>query len=90
MAACGIAPEDDDGNSASRRPTAPAQSIPDITDYLAAIEASANSDELTAAYKAAYDACQGHQQLQTKVIATKKARIDRAKKEKQAKESENE
>lgn len=90
MAACGIAPEDDDGNLASRRPTAPAQPIPDITDHLAAIEASANSDEMTAAYKAAYDACQGHQQLQAKVIAAKKARIDRAKKEKQAKETENE
>ena len=82
MAACGIAPEDDDGNLASRRPTAPAQPIPDITDHLAAIEASANSDEMTAAYKAAYDACQGHQQLQAKVIAAKKARIERAKKEK--------
>jgi hypothetical protein len=90
MAACGIAPEDDDGNSASRRPTAPAQPIPDITDHLAAIEASANSDEMTAAYKSAYDACQGHQQLQAKVIAAKKARIERAKKDKQAKESENE
>jgi hypothetical protein len=78
MAACGIAPEDDDGNAATRR-TAPA---PDITDHLAAIEASANSDEMTAAYKDAYDACQGNQSLQLKVIAAKKARIDRAKKEK--------
>ena len=90
MAACGIAPEDDDGNAATRRPTAPAQPIPDITDHLAAIEASANSDEMTAAYKAAYDACKGNQQLQAKVIAAKKARIDRAKKEKLAKENENE
>jgi hypothetical protein len=78
MAACGIAPEDDDGNAATRR-TAP---TPDITDHLAAIEASASSDEMTAAYKDAYDACQGNQSLQLKVIAAKKARIDRAKKEK--------
>jgi hypothetical protein len=42
------------------------------------------------AYKAAYDACQGNQALQAKVIAAKKARIDRAKKDKQAKEQPNE
>lgn len=82
MAACGIAPEDDDGNASSRRPPAAATPLPDITDFLSAIEASANSDEMTAAYKAAYDACDGHQQLQAKVIAAKKARIERAKKEK--------
>lgn len=81
MAACGIAPEDDDGNSASRRPT-PAQAIPDITDHLAAIEASASSDDLAKVYAAAYEACQGNQQLQARVIAAKKARIERAKKEK--------
>lgn len=90
MAACGIAPEDDDANAASRRPSAPAQPIPDITDHLAAIDASANSDEMTAAYKTAYDACQGNQALQAKVIAAKKARIERAKKEKQSKEQSNE
>lgn len=78
MAACGIAPEDDDGNAASNRPTAPAV---DITDHLAAIDASASSDELAAAYKAAYEACQGNQALQAKVIAAKKSRIERAKKE---------
>ena len=77
MAACGIAPEDDDGNAATRR-----TATPDITDHLAAIEASASSEEMTAAYKDAYDACQGNQSLQLKVIAAKKARIDRAKKEK--------
>jgi hypothetical protein len=77
MAACGIAPEDDDGNAATRR-----TATPDITDHLAAIEASASSDEMTKAYKDAYDACQGNQSLQLKVIAAKKSRIDRAKKEK--------
>ena len=82
MAACGIAPEDDDGNAASKRPTAPAIPTPDITDHLAAIDATANSEELALAYKAAYDACQGNQALQAKVIAAKKSRIERAKKEK--------
>ena len=81
MAACGIAPEDDDGNAASKRPTASVPT-PDITDHLSAIEASASSDDLAKAYSAAYEACQGNQSLQLKVIAAKKARIDRAKKEK--------
>lgn len=90
MAACGIAPEDDDGNAATRRqPSAPAVPTPNITDHLLAIEASANSDEMTAAYKEAYEACQGNQALQAKVIAAKKARIERAKKEKQAKGNSN-
>jgi hypothetical protein len=81
MAACGIAPEDDDGNAASRKPSAPA---PDITDHLSAIEASATSDELATLYKAALDACQGNQALQAKVIAAKKSRVERAKQEKAA------
>jgi hypothetical protein len=80
MAACGIAPEDDDGNAATRKPTAP---TPDITDHLLAIEASATSDELAAVYKQALQACQGNQALQAKVIAAKIARIGRAKQEKQ-------
>ena len=82
MAACGIAPEDDDGNAASGKPTPPAAPVPDITDHLSAIEASANSEELATVYAAAINACQGNQQLQTKVMAAKKARIERAKKEK--------
>jgi hypothetical protein len=77
MAACAIAPEDDDGNAASRKPSAP-----DITDHLSAIEASATSDELATLYKAALEACQGNQGLQAKVIAAKKARVERAKQEK--------
>ena len=54
----------------------------DITDHLSAIEASATSDELAALYKAALEACQGNQGLQAKVIAAKKARVERAKQEK--------
>jgi len=80
MAACGIAPEDDDGNLASRKPSAPA---PDITDYLSAIEATSTSDELATVYKDALAACEGNQALQAKVIAAKKTRVERAKQEKQ-------
>ena len=89
MAACGIAPEDDDGNAASKRPAAPAVPTPDITDFLSAIEASANSDELAQVYKEAFAACQGNQTLQAKVMAAKKARVERAKKEQSTKGNEN-
>ena len=82
MAACGIAPEDDDGNAASKRPTAPAAPAVDGTDHIAAIEASANSDELAQVYQDAIKACGQDQAAQAKVIAAKKARIERAKKEK--------
>jgi hypothetical protein len=80
MAACGIAPEDDDGNAATRKPIP----TPDITDHLAAIEASGNSDELAKVYKDALTACEGNQALQAKVIQAKKARVERAKQEKTA------
>jgi hypothetical protein len=79
MAATGQAPEDDDGNSASRRPEV---KTPDITDHLLAIEGSGNSDELAKVYKDALEACEGNQALQAKVIAAKKARVERAKQEK--------
>ena len=81
MAACGIAPEDDDGNSASRRVEV---KTPDITDHLLAIEGSGNSDELAKVYKDALEACESNQALQAKVIAAKKARVERAKQEKTA------
>jgi hypothetical protein len=80
MAACGIAPEDDDGNAASKRP--PAAPAPDITDHLSAIDASANSEELADVYKLAFDACKGNQTLQAAVMAAKKARVEKAKKDK--------
>jgi hypothetical protein len=83
MAACGIAPEDDDGNAASKRPpAAPAAPAPDITDHLSAIQASANSEELADVFKLAFDACKGNQTLQAAVMAAKKARVEKAKKDK--------
>ena len=54
----------------------------DITDFLSAIQASANSDELAQVYQDAIKACGQDQASQAKVIAAKKARIERAKKEK--------
>ena len=72
MAACGIAPEDDDGNAASRR-TVITSTIDEnaLVDHLAAIEASTDQDALKTAYKAAYAACNGNTEWQTKVIAAK-------------------
>ena len=79
----GIAQEDDDGNAASKpAKAAPAVNENALVDYLAAIEASSSSDELQKLYKEAYDLCQGNQQWQQKVIAAKKNRVERAKKEK--------
>lgn len=77
MAACGIAPEDDDGNAGSKKVSL----MPDITDHLLAIEGSGSSEQLAIFYKDALAACQGNQMLQAKVIAAKKARMDKAKQE---------
>jgi hypothetical protein len=68
MAACGIAPEDDDGNTASRRPQVNENAL---VDHLAAIEASTDQDSLKNAYKAAYAACNGDSEWQKKVISAK-------------------
>ena len=83
LAATGLAPEDDDGVAASRR--APVESKVDagqMTDHIAAIDASANKEELQTAYAAAYAACEGDQVWQAKVIKAKADRITKAKKEK--------
>jgi hypothetical protein len=81
MAACGIAPEDDDGNAATR----PAKNISASTmaAHIADIADSANSEELNKAYALAYAACEGDASWQAKVIAAKKARIEKAKAEKE-------
>jgi hypothetical protein len=68
MAACGIAPEDDDGNTAVRKTTVDENAL---VDHLAAIEASTDQDGLKNAYKAAYAACNGNPDWQKKVIAAK-------------------
>ena len=85
MAATGQAPEDDDGNAASRKVDLKVDlkvhPKVNLEDHLAAIEGSANSDELTKVYKIAHDACQGDQALIGQIIAAKKKRIEKAKKE---------
>jgi hypothetical protein len=69
MAACGIAPEDDDGNMASRSKTNVDSSV--MADHLLAIQDATDSDTLKAAYQAAYKACGTDANWQKKVIAAK-------------------
>ncbi len=52
MTACGIAPEDDDGNAASRRPTA----SPTVQMHVADMEACTTLEALKTAYQAALQA----------------------------------
>jgi hypothetical protein len=74
MAACGIAPEDDDGNMASR----PQKRTPELeslmVDYLSAIEEATDSDSLKKAYTEAYKALGTNAEWQKKVIAAKDAK----------------
>ena len=72
LAATGLAPEDDDGNSASRR-TEIKSTVNEnqILDLLAAMDEVTTLKELQDAYKAAYKATNGEQAWQTKVIAKK-------------------
>jgi ERF superfamily len=70
MAACGIAPEDDDGNAAAR----PTKTIVDsnaMADHIIAIQDSTDEASLKAAYQAAYKACGTDANWQKKVIAVK-------------------
>ena len=55
MAACGIAPEDDDGNSASRKPEPKKSGMSEsaIADHLAAIASATTGLELKSAWEAA-------------------------------------
>ena len=64
MAACGIAPEDDDGNAA-RKPQISLQAS------LAAMEASTSTDALKTAYKAAFQAHGANDQIEAMKDAMK-------------------
>jgi hypothetical protein len=70
MAACGIAPEDDDGNRASR----PEKTVVDssmMADHITAIQDATDEPSLKAAYQAAYKACGTDANWQKKIIAVK-------------------
>jgi hypothetical protein len=75
LAATGLAPEDDDGNSASRK-TEIKSTVNEnqIADLLAAMDEVTTIKELQEAYKEAYKATNGEQAWQTDVIAKKDAK----------------
>ena len=78
MAACGIAPEDDDGNAASRKREVVQPSEPNvrfIEEQLSVMAACATVDELKLAYNGAYACCDGDQAWQAKVITVKNKRL---------------
>jgi len=75
LAATGLAPEDDDGNSASRRTEIKSTvNENEIADLMAAMDEVTTLKELQETYKAAYKATNGEQSWQTKVIAKKDAK----------------
>jgi hypothetical protein len=75
MAACGIAPEDDDGNSASRR-TEVKSTVDEhkLADLLAAMDECSTLEDLQKTYKAAYAAANGEPAWQKQVIGRKDAK----------------
>ena len=77
MAACGIAPEDDDGNAATRKQVQPASepNVKFIEEQLNIMATCATIDELKLAYNGAYACCDGDQVYQAKVIAVKNKRL---------------
>jgi hypothetical protein len=72
LAATGMAPEDDDGNAASKPKSTVDQSA--MADHLAAIEAATTEEELKAAYLPAYKAAGNDANWQKKLIAAKDAK----------------
>ncbi len=78
MAACGIAPEDDDANAASRKREVVQPSEPNvkfIQEKLVSMAKCATLDELRLEYNGAYACCDGDQTWQAKVIEVKNKRI---------------
>jgi hypothetical protein len=71
MAACGIAPEDDDGNAASK-PKAVSPNV--IKDHVTKINESENINELKKAFATAYGALQGNNSA---ILEITKAKDDR-------------
>jgi hypothetical protein len=73
MAACGIAPEDDDGNAATRKKK-PEIDESVMADHLSAIETASDSEALKASFTSAYQFATGDTEWQKKIIAKKDAR----------------
>lgn len=74
LAATGLAPEDDDGNAASRKIEKPKTDANLMADHLIAIADAPDEEALRKVYAAAYNACSSDPVWQKKVIAAKDAR----------------
>ena len=73
MAACGIAPEDDDGNAAVKKKK-PEIDESKMVDHLSAIDASPTAEDLKITFTEAYQFANGDIEWQKKIIARKDAR----------------
>ena len=71
LAATGLAPEDDDGNDASRRTEI--RTVDGLTDHISAINAAADEPALIKAFKEGYAACKGDEAWQNTIIKAKDA-----------------
>jgi len=71
MTACGIAPEDDDGNAASRKKEKSDVNESEMADWLAAIADSADLEALQKNFVKAISASNGDKEWQLKIIAVK-------------------
>jgi hypothetical protein len=74
MAACGIAPEDDDGNASRKTEIKSTVDEHKIADLLASMDETNTLEELQKAYKAAYAAANGEAVWQKQVITRKDAK----------------
>jgi hypothetical protein len=79
MSACGIAPEDDDGNAATLKPQKPTEAMPEskqskILDLVAAMADAPDGDTLKKLYSEAYTLTATDQVMQAKVITAKNKR----------------
>lgn len=68
MAACGIAPEDSDGQAPAKKTFVDSNMM---ADHIVAIQDAKDADELKKAYTAAYKACGTDANWQKKIIAVK-------------------
>jgi hypothetical protein len=76
MAACGIAPEDDDGNASVRKETKelPIKSHVDVVQLNGLIDKmrqAENEEQLVASYRIAYQACHNEKKYQDEVVKVK-------------------
>ena len=74
MASCGIAPEDDDGNQASRKVETKIVShvnVKELDKLIEKMKEAQNQEQLVASYRIAFQACQSDKAHQDRVIAVK-------------------